>query len=133
MRIDGMEANSSVSPMMNSGDTSTIRNNISKPVAAEFKTKAAVQIVPSELNEFERNVLPVSEQVVADVLEKVNRSLAGSNRRFDISIHEKTNEIMVKVIDTETDEVIREIPPEKILDMVAKLWELAGLFIDERR
>lgn len=133
MRIDGMEAISLVSPMMSSGDASTIRNNSSKPVDAAFKSKAAIQIVPSELNEFERNVLPVSEQVVADALEKVNRSLVVSNRRFDISIHEKTNEILVKVIDTETNEVIREIPPEKILDMVAKLWELAGLFVDERR
>lgn len=39
---------------------------------------------------------------------------------------------MVKVVNTETDEVIREIPPEKILDMVAKMWELAGIMVDEK-
>ncbi|MDD4707168.1 MAG: flagellar protein FlaG, partial [Firmicutes bacterium] len=40
--------------------------------------------------------------------------------------------IMVKVINDETDEIIREIPPEKILDMVAKIWELAGLMVDRK-
>jgi len=36
------------------------------------------------------------------------------------------------IINDETDEVIREIPPEKILDMVAKMWELAGIMVDRK-
>ena len=40
---------------------------------------------------------------------------------------------MVKVIDKDTDEIIREIPSEKVLDMVAKMWELNGLLVDEKR
>jgi flagellar protein FlaG len=40
---------------------------------------------------------------------------------------------MVKVIDIETKDVIKEFPPEKILDMVAKMWEVAGIMVDERR
>ena len=133
MRIDGTEAVVFSTPKINSSDISANVNNNHRSVASEVKAKATDHSIPSNLNEFERNVLPVSEQVVMDALEKVNRSLAGSSRRFDISIHEKTNEIMVKVIDSETDKVIREIPSEKILDMVAKLWELAGLIVDERR
>ena len=39
---------------------------------------------------------------------------------------------MVKVIDQNTDEIIREIPPEKILDMVAALWEMAGIIVDRK-
>jgi flagellar protein FlaG len=34
-------------------------------------------------------------------------------------------------VNRETGEVIREIPPEKFLDMVAKLQELAGILVDE--
>ena len=40
---------------------------------------------------------------------------------------------MIKVINKQTQEVIREIPPEKILDIVANLWKIAGLIIDEKR
>lgn len=40
---------------------------------------------------------------------------------------------MVKVVDTQTNEIIREIPPEKTLDMFVKMLELAGIFVDEKR
>jgi flagellar protein FlaG len=40
---------------------------------------------------------------------------------------------MIKVVDNETNEVIREFPPKKILDMIANMMELAGLIVDERR
>jgi flagellar protein FlaG len=40
---------------------------------------------------------------------------------------------MIKVIDRETKELLLEIPPEKALDAIAKMWELAGIFVDERR
>jgi flagellar protein FlaG len=36
-------------------------------------------------------------------------------------------------MDRETEEVIREIPPEKTLEMIQKMWELAGFLIDEKR
>ena len=39
----------------------------------------------------------------------------------------------IKIIDKDTKEVIKEVPPEKTLDMIAKVWELAGILIDERR
>jgi flagellar protein FlaG len=39
---------------------------------------------------------------------------------------------MVKVIDNETNEIIKEIPSEKMLDMVAKIEEMIGLIIDEK-
>jgi flagellar protein FlaG len=38
---------------------------------------------------------------------------------------------MVKVIDDETKEVIKEIPPEKLLDLVATIWQIVGLFVDK--
>lgn len=86
-----------------------------------------------QLSDYERKVLPVSDKLVIDAIEKANRAITGTNRRFEFSIHEKTKDVMVKVIDTDTNTIVREIPPEKILDMVAKLWEMAGLIVDERR
>ncbi len=77
------------------------------------------------------NIQPGEQQII-DAIEKANKSLGVTYTRFEFSIHEDTKEIMVKVIDEATDEVIREIPPEKILDMVARMWELVGLFIDEK-
>jgi flagellar protein FlaG len=53
--------------------------------------------------------------------------------RCEFSYHEETKRVSIKVFDKDTEEVIREIPPEEALEMVEKMWELAGLLIDERR
>lgn len=75
----------------------------------------------------------IGEEALVKVIEKANKAIAGVSTSLEFSVHEKTNSIMVKVLDKETGEIIREIPPEKTLDLVAKLWELAGILVDERR
>jgi len=75
----------------------------------------------------------VSEKAIIEAIERANKAVELINTSFEYSIHEGTKQIMVKVINKETKEVIREIPPEKILDLVAKIWELVGLFVDEKK
>ncbi len=74
----------------------------------------------------------LSQEEVIDVIEKANKDFIVYDRKFEFSIHEKTKQIMLKVIDANTDEIIRELPPEKILDMVAAMWEVAGIIIDKK-
>jgi len=73
------------------------------------------------------------EKSVVDAVDKINKALSNTGRELKFLIHKETKEIMVQVLDSETKEVIREIPPQKVLDMVAKLWEMAGILVDERR
>jgi flagellar protein FlaG len=87
----------------------------------------------SEVLHKEKFELSVSDQAIRNALERANKVLAGMDRRFEFSVHEKTGEVMVKVINQATNELIREIPNEKFLDMMAKLQELVGLNIDEKR
>ena len=74
----------------------------------------------------------LKDATVIEAIEKANRALQTNNAYLKFSIHEKTHQIMVKVVDSQTDEVIRELPPEKVLDMVARMWELAGILVDEK-
>lgn len=75
----------------------------------------------------------IGEETQIKMIEQANKALEGRSTSFEFSIHEGTKEIMVKVLDKESGQVIREIPSEKVLDMVAKLWEMSGLIVDERR
>ncbi len=75
----------------------------------------------------------IGEEQLIMAIERANKALQGKNTSFEFSIHEGTKEIMIKVLDKDTGEIVREIPSEKVLDMVAKMWEMAGLFVDERR
>jgi flagellar protein FlaG len=126
MRIDGMDASSIAYTNVNNPEAVARDVKVQKTDSVENKSI-------SQLTEFERRELPISEKVVISAIEKANKAISISNRKFEYSIHEKTKEIMIKVIDSDTNEIIREIPPEKILDMVAKMWEMAGLVVDERR
>lgn len=46
--------------------------------------------------------------------------------------HEETGRTMVEVFDRDTDELIRQIPAEDVLNMAAKMDEMIGLLFDEK-
>lgn len=74
----------------------------------------------------------LSKKEIVEAVEETNRIVFGDNEKFEFKIHEGTGRMLVKLVDNETDEVIREIPPEKILDLIANIWEMVGILVDER-
>lgn len=72
-----------------------------------------------------------TNEQIKKAVENMNKNLSNSEAIF--GIHDATNRVTIKIVDKETKEVIKEIPPEKTLDMIAKAWELAGILVDEKR
>jgi flagellar protein FlaG len=78
------------------------------------------------------------EQIQADN-EKVKKAISEmaknvrSNAEAVFGIHDKTNRVTIKMVDKDTKKVIKEFPPEETLDMIAKVWEIAGIMVDEKR
>ena len=66
-----------------------------------------------------------------EAVEKINSAQGNAEAVF--GIHEGTNRVMIKMVDKETKEVIKEFPAEETLDLIAKAWELAGIMVDEKR
>ena len=90
---------------------------------------------PDQSDEQNRNEQSEQQQASPDQIKKAVEQL---NKRMNNSevlfgIHEGTNRVTIKIVDKSTKEVIKELPPEKTLDMIAKAWELAGLLVDEKR
>lgn len=85
--------------------------------AAGAQTMANTQAAPEHL-----------KKMIAEMNKKINNS----NEEAVFGVHEETNRIMIKILDKDTKEVIKEFPPEKTLDMIARLWEMAGILVDER-
>ncbi len=131
MKIDNSESiRTNVSLNSNNNSSSiTERKSSVNDVSKDWSSTRPI----SQINEYDMDNMPVSERVVIEAIQKANKAILGGNRRFEFSIHEQTNEIVVKVYNSDTNELVREIPNEKILDMVAKICEMAGLFVDERR
>lgn len=75
----------------------------------------------------------VERHQIVDALEKMSRTIELFNKRLKFSIDEESKRIVVKVIDTETNKIVREIPPEEVLKFVANLHKFLGIFIDKKR
>lgn len=72
-----------------------------------------------------------SAENIRKAVEQINKKTVSSEAVF--GIHEGTNRVMIKIVDKNTKEVLKEFPPEKTLDMIVKAWELAGILVDEKR
>jgi flagellar protein FlaG len=88
-----------------------------------------------ELKRAEGNgeVITISDEQLVKAIQRAIKAAEGITTSLEFSIHKATHQISVKVLDKETGEIIREIPPEKNLDFLATLWRKAGILIDEKR
>lgn len=66
-------------------------------------------------------------------IDVANNKLRFTKTKCEFKYYEDVNRVAIKVIDRETEEVIREIPPEETIELVQRLWELAGIIVDEKR
>lgn len=99
------------------------------PIIKKSESKEEGQQTEQELRQ-EQNQQKHNERMKKAV-EQMNEKLQNSEAIF--GIHDKTNRVTIKIVDKETKEVIKELPPEKTLDMIAKIWEMAGILVDEKR
>lgn len=78
------------------------------------------------------NVSAPTEKQLIEAVNAGNKELKKLETNLRFSVHEKTQQVMVKIVNADTEEVIREIPSEKILDLVASIMERAGILIDKK-
>ena len=76
------------------------------------------------------NKMTSPTEALKKAVEEINKNATNSEVVF--GIHEATNRMTIKIVDKDSRKVIKEYPPEKTLDMIAKVWELAGLLVDEK-
>ncbi|WP_312109726.1 flagellar protein FlaG [Brevibacillus reuszeri] len=82
-------------------------------------------------NQFEQS--PQTRPDLRNEIAGINKWLQSTNTHVKFTLHEDLNEYYVQVINDQTNEVIREIPSKKMMDMVAKMHEMVGLLVDEKR
>ncbi|MBE5964194.1 MAG: flagellar protein FlaG [Lachnospiraceae bacterium] len=128
MRIDNM--GSSVPSYESSSATNNNVEVKAKPVASETN-KIIVREDSEQNGSNEAAKKQVSDTTIKQAVSDINRKMSSTVAEF--GYHEGTNRVTIKIKDKETNEVIKELPPEKTLEMIEKAWELAGLLVDEKR
>lgn len=74
----------------------------------------------------------VKQKDLKSALDKLNKFLEDNKTHAEYSVHKKLKDVMIKIVDDKTGQVIKEIPPKKILDMVAKMCEMVGMLFDKK-
>lgn len=117
--------------------------NVDETTASVAQTQAEAEQSSSDGSGSQQQQASANKQAVANqqatpehlkkMIAEMNKKINNSNEEAVFGVHEETNRVMIKILDKDTKEVIKEFPPEKTLDMIAKIWEMAGILVDERR
>lgn len=78
--------------------------------------------------QFEGNVTREDAETIADIMNKVSELY---NRQLHFDVYEDTNKVYVQIIDENTKEVIKQIPPEEMLELSARIQEMVGIMLDK--
>lgn len=107
--------------------TRVIESKLEK--AAKIDRQVSQQLLP-QFQEVKKE--KVSMEQVKEMIDGANEFFTATRTHLNFQLHEGLNKYYVEIRNSVTDELVKEIPPKKFLDMIAKFQELAGLIVDEK-
>ena len=126
METEGLNLNPLVSTKGGTGKVGEVYRSYAPPAPKEVKDvkeKPKTDVAEQK---------PVDEKKLKDGIENLNHSLQTFNLKVSFSKDEPTGRTVIRVRNSESDEIIREIPSETFLKIAAKLSELMGLLVDQK-
>lgn len=116
-------------------DVLTSLSSVSKsssPEAMPIEKVKGFQSPEKAMEETQQENQEKNEEKLREAVDKINKTAVIFDRSLRFQVHEATHRTMVSVIDTINDKVIRQIPEEEVLDLVAKMKDYIGLIFDKK-
>lgn len=141
MGVEKISAGSAMAYQGSAASAATSASASVEPVAATAST--ITQVAGAAMQKFSLNPdtgeeknsaedrATLNNKQLKEAVSDLNKQLKNSEAIF--GVHEETNRVTIKIVDKDTKEVLKEYPPEQTLDMIAKVWEIAGILVDEKR
>lgn len=101
----------------------SVAGEAAKPDAESTKLKPADQ---------DKQDVKVNADDMRTMTEALNKFMQSMNADLQFTMHDETQQLMVQLIDTAEQKVLKEFPPRDFLDMVAKIREYVGALLDKR-
>ena len=123
--------------MQISGNVQAIRppQTASLHATAQADSEAVKTVSPERVRAPNKEAEKVSQKDVAEQVQQgvkeMNAQLNLANHAIRFSIDDKSQDLVVKVVDTETDKIIMQIPAEEILRLREHMKDLSGLLVEE--
>ena len=127
MKIDGID------PLV----LNRIKDQTTRPEVRETERSDTENRIKQRNRLLEQKAAAGQEKSMLEDLEESVKKLNDTANAFQLSLrfqmHQESERWMVQVIDVVQDEIIREIPPEQVLNVVAQIQDLIGILLDARR
>ena len=94
------------------------------PLSSDVRPQAVKQHDTQAAND-------VKPQIIQSTAADIQRLSHAFNKKLEFKVDSSSNQVIVKVIDKETDKVIKELPPEELQRLHSNLKEVIGLLFDE--
>lgn len=98
-------------------------NLVHKVNVESFKTS-------SHQKEEDQNLLPAEK--AKKMTESINRFMETTNTNLRFQFHEELKEYYVTIVDSKTNELVKEIPSKKLMDIYAAMRDFLGLMVDHK-
>lgn len=112
-----------IEPIDTIGKYARKTEGVEQASAVQAQAKVQSQSVPREL----------SSREVSDIVNRLNDGVKLIHERMSFSYNEKTQRIVVKVLNSDTDEVLREIPEKEAMKLLEHIQDFLGILVDESR
>lgn len=108
-------------------------NVLAEKIAPDTEVSVVqVQAIQEKVQQKAGNEQQLPADKAKQMTDSMNTFLESANTQLRFKFHEKLNEYYVTIVDSTTDEVIREIPSKKLLDIHAAMREFVGLLVDRK-
>lgn len=121
-----MEVNNKTASIMD------IRNSDKNISDSSYKLKKELDTKGLYKDSKEKNENFGYDEKIEKILKNVNEKFKVINKEFSYELHDKTNRFIVKIKDSQTGDLIKEIPSEQSLDLFASMLEMVGLLVDKK-
>lgn len=124
-----MRISSQVTELSVKQATTTKSSSQHTPIAEAAPIKQSEPKVETLTQQFDKELL---KGKLEPAIQTVNEVLETTKKSSKFVLHEGLDKYYVRLVDSETEEVIKEIPPERLLDAFYELQKLAGMIVDEK-
>lgn len=119
-----------------STDAVTASTNISKSTETK-NNNSIVKVQPTVQPATEKTLVAGEEQEISkekleQAVNTINEFLQINHSASKFVFHDGLDRYFVQVVDTQTEEVVKEIPPKKLLDAFYEMQKLLGMIVDEK-
>lgn len=100
--------------------------------ATVYKSSAAATQTIDAVKPISSAASPADVEKVTKAVNDINKTIQALSQNLEFSVEEHSNRVVVKVIDQQTKEVLRQIPSEEAIEISRSLDKLQGLLIKQQ-